>query len=132
MMPLAHSILRRIVFYGGIAAVVLAYVAITSHELGKKPDDWTPLTRRMILAAGACAAWIAIDIFLSSRFKQTDILTSSLVRVLLGWGLLLALGAMLSQRNQQIGAAAIVFGVTAAFLGLWIAALRTRKAKSSL
>ena len=44
---------------------------------------------------------------------------------LLAWGLLLAIGSWLYGGNHPLLRAAIIFGVTLAFLGFWLLMLRT-------
>jgi len=50
-----------------------------------------------------------------------------LMLVILAWGLLLALGTYLFGGNKPLIRALIVAGCTLAFLGLWLAALATRR-----
>jgi len=69
--------------------------------------------------------------------KDADSLTAGraaatrwLMLSILVWGLLLALGTFLFGGNQPLLRAVIVAGCTLAFLGLWMAALAARRAKS--
>ena len=139
-MPTSMS--GRIAFYAGVALLVLGYVALTSRDVGlsqeagaraeeKSGDDARPakLVQRLAAAAGIVVAWIAIDLFVAIRFRSMDQMVLVLVRILVGWGLLLALGALLSAGHQRLLAAAIVFGVTAAFVALWIGALAARRVR---
>ncbi len=54
-------------------------------------------------------------------------LTTWIMLAVLFWGVLLALGSYLFGGNHAVARAAIVLGVTAAFLGLWLGALASRK-----
>jgi hypothetical protein len=134
------SIAGRFGLYAAVAAIVLAYVgAITEGRSaanpppaatganGRDPADHDVLARRLAVAGVAVALWILVDVAAAVYLKNTEPMTYYLVRVLLGWGMLLALGAMLSAGHQRWLAAAIVFGVTAAFVGLWLAALSSRR-----
>jgi hypothetical protein len=132
-----NSTLIRLGFYAAVAVLVLAYVGLTSPPPVAKAVDAgggneavakaRPLASRLGIAAGCLGLWMAVDLAVVGRLMSRDAITVHLVRVLIGWGALLALGAMLSAGNQRLLAAAIVFGVTAAFVGLWIAALASRK-----
>jgi hypothetical protein len=81
------------------------------------------------MAAAAVALWIVVDCLVAVCFRKSDPMTFYLVRVLIGWGSLLALGAALAPGHQRLLAGVIVFTVTGAFVGLWIAALASRRAK---
>lgn len=54
-------------------------------------------------------------------------LTAWIMLAVLGWGILLAVGSFLYGGTLPLLRAAIVFGVTVAFLGLWLGALAVRK-----
>ncbi|MEX2173696.1 MAG: hypothetical protein WD872_04995 [Pirellulaceae bacterium] len=54
-------------------------------------------------------------------------MTAWIMLAVLAWGALLALGSYLFGGNLPLLRAAIVFGVTVAFLGLWLGALAARK-----
>ena len=54
-------------------------------------------------------------------------LTAVIMLAVLGWGILLAIGSFLYGGTLPLVRAGIIFGVTAAFLGLWLAALALRK-----
>jgi hypothetical protein len=139
---MSTSFLSRVALYAGVAVAALAYVAVTTNET--KPDaggtispsavreapparSTSDLAWRLSVAAVAVAVWCALDLAIASWLWASDRITFYLVRVLIGWGLLLALGAMLSAGHQRFLAAAIVFGMTAAFVGLWLAALASRR-----
>jgi len=135
----AASLAARLGLYAAVAAIVLAYVGVTTGGANNtKPpsaasavqrvaSELGSLTQRLTAAAILVAIWIVVDLAVAAYLRNNDGLTHYLVRVLLGWGMLLALGAMLSAGHQRWLAAAIVFGVTAAFIGLWLAALSTRR-----
>jgi hypothetical protein len=134
------SIAASFGLYAAVAAIVLAYVgatagggsaasqpAATAGAIGSAPADHSALAQRLTTTGIAVALWVLVDLTASLYMKNSEPMTYYLVRVLLGWGMLLALGAMLSAGHQRWLAAAIVFGVTAAFVGLWLAALSTRR-----
>jgi len=54
-------------------------------------------------------------------------LTTWIMLAVLAWGALLALGSYLFGGTHPVLRAAMVFGVTVAFLGLWALALAMRK-----
>jgi hypothetical protein len=54
-------------------------------------------------------------------------LTAWIMLAVLGWGILLAIGSFLYGGTLPLVRAAIIFGVTVAFLGLWLGALAMRK-----
>ncbi len=54
-------------------------------------------------------------------------MTTWIMLAVLAWGMLLALGSYLYGGNHAVWRAAIVLGVTAGFLGLWLGALAARK-----
>lgn len=54
-------------------------------------------------------------------------LTAWIMLAVLGWGILLAVGSFLYGGTLPLVRAGIIFGVTVAFLGLWMAALAVRK-----
>jgi|GEM_PF-2677898 hypothetical protein len=59
--------------------------------------------------------------------SKTRSLTTWIMVAVLVWGGLLALGSYLFGGTLPVLRAAIVFGATVAFLGLWLAALAMRK-----
>jgi hypothetical protein len=135
--------LARVGIYLAIALLVLLYVGLTAplpgtstatdaaaEQQGAAAAASQSPIRRPAIAAAAVGLWIVLDLVISSQLSGRDRLTVLLVRVLIGWGALLALGALLSPGNQRLAAALIVFGVTAAFVGFWIAALAVRKDRS--
>jgi hypothetical protein len=54
-------------------------------------------------------------------------MTTWIMLAVLAWGALLALGSYLNGGNHAVWRAAIVLGVTAGFLALWVGALAVRK-----
>jgi amino acid transporter len=54
-------------------------------------------------------------------------LTAWIMLAVLGWGILLAIGSFLYGGTLPLVRAGIIFGVTVAFLGLWLAALALRR-----
>jgi amino acid transporter len=54
-------------------------------------------------------------------------LTAWIMLAVLGWGILLATGSFLYGGTLPLVRAGIIFGVTVAFLGLWLAALALRR-----
>jgi hypothetical protein len=136
--PHTFSGRAKIAMYAGVAAIVMAYVAVTTGSRGSQPPstssapmsvdaERSALAHRLLAAAVALGVWVVIDVAVAHYLRSSDATTHYLVRILLGWGLLLALGAMLSAGHHRKLAAIIVFGVTAAFIGLWLAALATRR-----
>lgn len=134
---MSSNLARRLGFYLGVAALVLLYVAVTTSagETGTAAARGAAtsggilgsiLAKRLTMAAAAVAVWLAVDSLLVRSWRGGDWMIVYLVRVLIGWGALLSLGAMLSAGHQRLLAAAIVFAVTAAFVGLWIGALAKR------
>jgi hypothetical protein len=136
--PSSASIRARLGLYAAVTIIVLAYVGLTTERAApaaslsstanrEQTVSAAPSIQRFSAAGLAIALWIAVDLAAASYLRGSDSMTHYLVRVLLGWGALLALGAMLSAGQQRWLAAAIVFGMTAAFIGLWLTALSARR-----
>ena len=58
--------------------------------------------------------------------KRQPSLIGWIMLSLLVWGLLLAIGSWLYGGNHPLLRAAIIFGVTLAFLGFWLLMLKTK------
>jgi hypothetical protein len=137
------SLIARAALYAAAAALVLGYVALTTGgrtsstvaDAQVAPDSTSTAanwTQRVVTASGVTALWIVVDVILAARLANADATTRYLLRALVAWGSLLALGAMLSGGRQPLLAAGIVFGVTAAFVGFWVAALSTRRRRQAV
>jgi hypothetical protein len=132
---------NQFLIYVVVSVCLLAYVASISGAFGHfgkplddrgaidtaPPIDWQLLTSRLAKTGAALSAWIIVDAILVGLLRNVTPFIHYLVRVLVGWGMFLALGALIAGGGHRLLAAAIVFGVTAAFLGLWLAALSFRE-----
>jgi hypothetical protein len=138
---MANRVGPQILIYVVVSVCLLAYVASISGAFGHfgkplddrgaldspPPLDWPLLTNRLCKAGAALGVWIILDSILVGLFRPLTPLIHHLVRILVGWGLFLALGVLIGGGSKRLLAAVIVFGVTAAFLGLWLAALSSRE-----
>ena len=146
------SFTRSLVLYVGVSAAILLYViAISAADWMRRPSGEvatesiaaesvdaaaaTPsalqrlqsLAPRLATAAGLLCVWIVADLIAARALGRFEPFLHYLIRVLLGWGLFLALGAAIAPGGRRLLAALILMAVTAAFLGFWAIMLSARK-----